>query len=304
MRTIILLFALLISTSVFAATVLPGYTINYLGTFDNNNPYGGLAADANNVYMVGGASSNVYKYNISSGTFTNFFSRSGHNLSLLIQGTDLYVGGSLGQIWKVNSSGSGTLFATVQTYVNTMVIAPAGWGSYGGQMIVATSSGIYALNMSTGVQTTIVGSGTWDGLAWNAANELVATQNSSEVSKIASNGTVSGFFSVGATVDSLVIHPGTGEIFTTSTTNIYRTNANGTGTTSFISGLNISGGWYPSGIAFSPNGATMYYSESNGGYYKLYSVTGFSSVAPVPEASTTLMLLLALCGVRMLKKKK
>ena len=307
MKKNVLFLSLLVFLSGLSATTIPsGYSVSELGSFVTTSPgFGGLEADADgNVYMVGDYSDKVYKYNASNQTFSQFcVTPSTNNLSVTLYNDYLYVGNNSGSIYKVNSSGSVSTFTTLSGTVNKMVLAPSGWGSYGNKMITATSNGLYSVDMNTGSINTIISGGIYDGIQFNSNNELLATKYDSNIYKISPTGSITSFFTIPGSADSIAIHPGTGEILTTApNTTIYKTDADGSNTTAFITGLTISVGWYPSGIDFSPDGSTLYYSEINGNY-KLYALTGFSTVNPVPEPSTFFMaVIFVLLAAKVIRK--
>ena len=66
-----------------------------------------------------------------------------------------------------------SLLTSVGAGVMDFALAPSGWGSYGGQLIVATTSGIKAVNLTTLAVTTIVASGFYPSIDFTLDGRLL-----------------------------------------------------------------------------------------------------------------------------------
>ncbi len=144
---------------------------------------------------------------------------------------------------------------TIATHFNGMTIAPGGWGSYGGQLIVAHSSGtVYAVNPAGGAPVAI-------GSQSGEATDTVFDYQSGTlyVSYYANNGVFtlspSGQFTQFATglncqVDGIAIDEGQ-TLFAAcgSSDTLYKLTIPG-GVPTLIGSAALNGGWAPAGLIF------------------------------------------------------
>ncbi len=300
------------------ATIVPvGYTDTLVGNFAGGptNGYGDLAVDAaGNVYSTTPFSGRLTKF-AAGGGVSQFGNVGGNSLSLALSGNQLYAGYSGGQIRVTNlNTNVTTALAAVPTDALAMSIAPSGFGAFGGQIIVGAISGLYAVNTSTSAVSTILTSSSyWDGLAFNAAGELiVGSYFSGQVSKVSAGGAVTNLFSVGGAIGAIAVRQDSGEIYVANEGNgtISRYSAAGASLGVFASNIQWDGGYWPSALSFSMDGTSLYYTEvpSNNPNAGIRKISGFAAYAGnsnnVPDAASTCLLIIgALAGFAVMRRR-
>lgn len=306
---IIVLSSVLSATALANTVVPPGYTDTAISAINSSasNAYGGLVDTSGNVYVTVPFQSKVEQISLTSNSSQLFGSGSGDALSLALKGNTLFEGMTGGNIYTSNIS---TLPASA-TYLGnaggndalSLAIAPTDFGAYGGDLIVGGVGGIFAMNTTTGVSTTLTTSPTYvDGLAFGSNGDLYATTyNSGTLDEISATGGVtvlaSGLNSPGA----IAVQQTTGNIFVASENLGDLTEYSSTGTSLgvFASGISWDGGYWPSMLDFSADGTGLFYAETpsdapSGG---VHEITGFTGASAVPDGTSTMaMLLLSLAG--------
>lgn len=146
----------------------------------------------------------------------------GYDLRGIAVTTDyIYLGGASGQIYRVDpSTGASSLFATIAGggYINCLAIAPSSFGSYGGQIIAATSAGIYAVNISTLATVQITSASFISSIVFGSDGTLYAARyTSNEIATVTSTGTVTAFVSTELSgPDGLTIDDANGYLYVTN----------------------------------------------------------------------------------------
>lgn len=95
----------------------------------------------------------------------------------------IYVGSYDGNIYRViPSTGAVSLLTSIGAgrFINCMVIAPDTFGSYGGQLIIASGSGIFALDLSTLATTTISTFAEVSSIVFGSDGTLYATDHDND----------------------------------------------------------------------------------------------------------------------------
>ena len=279
-----------------ASTLLePGYSEVLLANVISNNSFGSMAQavdGSGNIYVTGGFSSDVYKVT-PAGVVTVFGTTggSGSGLGMGIVGDTLYVGFESGDIRTMDLtavSPSGVFFASIGGGNDAMgmTIAPAGFGAFGGQLVVGSYNGISIVHPGTGAVTNLLStpSDPHSDVAFTPSGELLATDyDNRRVTKVSAAGVESLFYSVGSSIDGIAVHPGTGEIYVadSDTRAIVKIAADGLSSSVFASDALFDGGWFVSPIRFSTDAATLYYGAGSG-TMNLYAISGFDGVGPAP----------------------
>ena len=157
-----------------------------------------------------------------------------------------------GNIYQVDpETGSSTLLTTLSSAVNGIVIAPATYGSYGGQLIVATYAGhIYAVDQSvaspTPVQITYIGTSA-SALVFGSNGTLyVADYWNNKILTVTAAGVVADFVTTGLSgPDGLAFGNGVLYVANADDDTVKSVTIPG-GTVSTVTSADFDGGWYPS----------------------------------------------------------
>ena len=172
----------------------------------------------------------------------------------------IFVGTENGEIYQVvPSTGAVSLLTTISggDYINCLAIAPSTFGSYGGQIIAASDTGIYAVNISTlavaqiatlEVSSIVFGS---DGTLY------AAIQASSRIVTVTAAGVVTDFVTSGLSgPDGITIDNANGYLYTTNDGDgsIRRVTMSDGTVTTIATGLGFSVGWAPSPIIYDAAG--------------------------------------------------
>lgn len=298
--------ALLFCNNPAVATVVhePGFTVIDHGNLSGRSAdFGGLTTDASgNVYVAGGYSTSVAVFD---GTSHSIFGAAvpEGTLSTEVVGDTLYVGAQVfGRVYESSISSPG--FSLVGSLpvaggsdnhgIEDIALAPAGFGSFGGQLIVGThSDGLWAMS-TAGVATPIAG-GSFTSLEFDSNGNLFAVRHAnSDLVTVSPSGTVS-LFASGFQSEGLAIHP-SGDMYAISSKSkaIFKITSAGAVST-FATDVSADFGFFAQPIGFSPDFTTLWYTEDPD---NLESISGFSSVVPVPEPSTlAIWSLFSLCGL-------
>jgi len=182
---------------------------------------------------------------------------------------EIFVGDTAGNIYAVNpSSGASTLLVNVSDFVNALVVAPEGYGSFGGQLLVATYSGALVAVDAAIASTTIVadaGSNISD-MEFGSDGTLYAVmEDLGEVITIGADGLTSvvssGFFAP----DGIAVDNDGGRLFVSdwSADALYGVQISD-GARTNLGPYDFDGGWYPSGLAYDGVGTLL---MGTGEYY-------------------------------------
>ena len=171
----------------------------------------------------------------------------------------IFVGAADGNIYKVNpTDGSTTTLITISGggWINCLAIAPATFTPYGGQLIAASNTGIYAIDQSlaspTVTQISNIGGREASSLVFGSDGTLyVALENYNRIVTVTAAGVVTDFVTVGLSgPDGLAIDNNAGLLYVTNDgdATIKSVTIPGGTVSTFTTGLSFSGGWAPSPI--------------------------------------------------------
>ena len=273
----------------------PGFSeellANIPGAFGS---YGSLAVaiDASgNVYTTA-TSNEVYKVT-PAGVVSQFGTTGGNGLCLgmLVKGDTLYVGFDSGDIRTMDltqPSPVGVLLASIGAGNDAMgmAVAPAGFGTYGGQLVVGSYDGISIVDPDTGTVNVLLSTvdDPHSDVGFTPAGELLATDHdNSRIVSVSATGTESVFYAGPSEPDGIAIHPGTGQVYVASSgsDSIVKIAPDGTSSSVFATGTDFDSGWFVSPLRFSADATTLYYGAGES-QFDIYAISGFDGVGPDP----------------------
>ncbi|MHA1113401.1 MAG: PEP-CTERM sorting domain-containing protein, partial [Alphaproteobacteria bacterium] len=291
-----------------------GFTNTVVTTFNFSSGYGSVVTDpTGDVSLTKDFDNAVIKVD-SGGTASTFATiGSSTSLALALTGSTLFAGNSAGELYSMNTGGpTPSLIASGLGSINGMAIAHGSFGSLGGQLLVASTSGILAVDIggAFGV-TTLVGSGTYSDLAFTNDGRLIATRYGSAINEIDASGTVTTQISSVA-VDALTVHASTGDIFAGvssggggySKGDILRIDSTTFSQSLFASGVGFDAGYFPSGLEFSSDGGSLYYYEGTDSSAILARIDGFSTGTAIPEPASLALFGFGLAGLTYARRRR
>ena len=180
-----------------------------------------------------------------------------------------------------------------------MAIAPVGFGTFGGDLIVSGFGGIVAFNPNTFASTTFLSaSNIYSGVAFtNDGRLLVADYNNNRILAVTAGG-ISSVFATVSSPGAIAVNPNTGDVYVAAenTGTIEHFLSNGTYVDALASNVIWDYGYYPSDLAFTADGTGLIYgqvgiSDPSAG---IREITGFQGPnVSTPEPSTLISATLA-----------
>jgi hypothetical protein len=284
----VLLAVFLLASPGRADTVLaPGYGLNPIGNVPtgSSNSFGSIVQDATGaMFTTGGFNGNVYRR--TGGGFSAWGSGPGSiTLGAALSGTTLYISTDSGVVFKADTTAFVPSWSAVGNIlgagpVNDIALAPIGFGSFGGQLIAATTNGLFAMNTVTGAVTVLRSGDYWSAVAFTPDGQLLASEyfgaNAPGIYKVASNGSLT-LFTSDANVDGLAVNAGTGQIVAADASRIFTLSS--TGVRTDIVAASLDGGFYPGVLSFNRTGTNVLYGSYNGtsNSYGVNAITGFAA---------------------------
>lgn len=225
--------------------------------------WGNAAFDSSGDLMViGGGSADITTVARSDGSLTvlTVAGHAGNLLSIVDPGTGvLYVGTDTGDIYSVDpTTGVATLVVNIAgAEINGLVVAPVGYGAFGGQLIAATQSGGVVAIDPTGPTVTAIAPGNYSDLEFASDGTMYTVSDNGDVATVSAAGVVSVVATLtqpdGIAVDNsggrLLVadwSPGVGELFAVTIPG---------GVVSSLGNFDFDSGFWPSGLAF--DGSTL-----------------------------------------------
>ena len=225
--------------------------------------WGNAAFDSNgDLKVVGGSSADITTVARSDGSLTalTVAGQVGDLLSIVDPGAGVLYVGTTGtsNIYSVDpTTGVATLLINVGgSDVTGLVVAPAGYGAFGGQLIVSTQNGsIIAVDQTTPAFSVIVApaGALYSDLEFAADGTLYAVDNNSgDIVTVSDTGVLAVLATI-ATADGIAIDsaggrlfvaaeaPGVGEVFSVTIPG---------GVVASLGTFDFDSGWFPSGLAF------------------------------------------------------
>jgi DNA-binding beta-propeller fold protein YncE len=164
----------------------------------------------------------------------------------------IYVGDDAWNIYAVNpSSGASTLFVNLGNYPNALVVAPEGYGPFGGQLLAATTAGVLvAVDTASAAMTDVADTGgTLSDLEFTSEGTLYAVNDDSgEIITISSEGMTSVFASGFLALDGIAVDNTEGRLLVADSDAdiLYGVDLAG-GARTNLGSFDFDSGYYPSG---------------------------------------------------------
>lgn len=237
------------------------------GTFAN---YGNMAADDNgNLLLSIGGGPNGHLYEVSRDTgqlrilTTDIGAAEGgpYQTRSVVYDSDadlIYVGSASAapaRVWAVDpTDGSHSLLIDLGNIGSpcALLIAPAGFGSFGGHLLVCmmNGQGIHAVDLSNPVSSTQVAAGDFDNGEFAPDGTLYCTEfNNNRVVTVAADGTVTPFADVPACEGIAINSSGSILYIASSVDSLFTVSVPGAVVTS-VKEIKINGGWAPTGMVY------------------------------------------------------
>jgi sugar lactone lactonase YvrE len=226
--------------------------------------FGNAAFDSNgDLIVVGGDSVDVTTVARSDGSLTalTLIGTAGQLISIVDPDTGvLYVGSNLGDIYSVDpTTGVATLVVNIGSSVNGLVVAPAGYGAFGGQLIAATlggGGGVVAVD-PTGPTVTQIVAGGYSDLEFASDGTLYTVNTGNgDVETVSAAGVVAAVATI-ASADGIAVDSPGGRLFVASggaPGELFSVTIPG-GVVASLGNFDLNGGFFPSGLAF--DGSTL-----------------------------------------------
>lgn len=244
----------------------------------SSSGFGDIAFDSDgNLLLTGGYDGNVSLVNRQTCTLSNITQIPDTILSVVdYPGNDtLYAGGDSG-IYEVDRD-TGTFNKVVNdSIINAMVVAPQGYGAYGGDIIFIAYNEVYAYDPASANPPELIVSlpQVVSDLVFGGDGTLyIADYNQGKIITLASNGTATDFVTGLGGVDGLTVDTQSGTLFAacSSPDRLYSIDI-ASKTKTELSTINFDGGYYPSGIVFDGFETLIMKTGENPGFIESFSL--------------------------------
>ncbi len=221
-----------------------------------NDTWGDMAFDRNGDLLIAGSyAGELLLLDRETCEVSTYATIDGENVISVVDDSSrdsIYVGTDSG-VYEINPN-DGTYSKIVDLpNISSIVIAPEGYGSYGGHLVFAAYAKIYAYDPSEIDPPVLIvdnGSVIADLVFGEDGTLYAADYSGHKVITVASNGTIADFVTLPANIDGLEVD-NAGSLFVASsgTSKLYSVNIS-TKTISELADVSFGGGWYPAGLAF------------------------------------------------------
>jgi len=218
-----------------------------------NNVVGDLTFDSNcNLYLSTDEDS-VFRVDYNTKTTTKIATMSSNARGIAFNpNTGLLYVAVVDTIYSMTTSGANIQsLVSVGSYLNGMTVAPAGWGSYGGYLIVARSNGDVVAVNPTNPSAKAIGTATGvvSDVEFGGQVLYVAANGQQKVLKMTSGGVFSDFSNMQCSVDGLAVHEGVRVFASCNSPDSLYSIPISNGTAALITNnISLDGGWAPSGL--------------------------------------------------------
>ncbi len=224
-------------------------------SFSSSNSVGDMTFDANCNMYFSGDGGDLYKVPYNTAAITKLYDFNSNARGVVFNPNNnlLYVG-VVDKIYTITTAGGSPQVlpgASVGSYVNGLAFAPAGWGSYGGHIIVSRSTGaVVAVDPGSGTPVTIgTTSGNVSDVEFDGQNLYVAAYTQKKVLLLSPAGTFTTLGTAPCSVDGLAVEEGK-RVFAACGSNnqIYALAIPGGAATLVVPTSALNGGWAPAGL--------------------------------------------------------
>lgn len=222
---------------------------------------------AGTLLIANNAGENILLLDRTSCTSTTLATITGQNPISVVEDIStglIYAGTRSGEIYEINpSDGAFTQLTSTTGYINAMAIAPSGYGSYGGQLIIGTSNGdISAVDQTTTSPTpsniTNIGNTISDFAFSQAGTLYVVDNNLAKIITVAADGTAADLIVAGlSSPDGIEIDHANSRLFIADSGSGTLFSSTFSGTLTSLRSINFAGGWGTSGLAYDGNGTLL-----------------------------------------------
>ncbi len=234
-------------------------------TIHPSNYFGGIAFDRNcNILACGGFSTNLYSISKATGTVT--VAATGFTGSTAINGvvyrssddTVYVVTDGSAQLFKI-VSGTPQLIMSLPATINDIAVVPAGFGTYGGELIgVSTNADVYILDTTAKTATSI---GTTSGIlsdivmAPDGSLAYIANNSNGKVQTMTSAGVFTDLVTGITSVDGLAIDAVGANLYATmSYDSVQKIDIATKSATSYVASVSVDPGYYVTGMKYDAAG--------------------------------------------------
>ncbi|MGB5259920.1 MAG: hypothetical protein WBO34_05285 [Gammaproteobacteria bacterium] len=218
--------------------------------------FGSAAFDSNDdLIVVGGSSIDVTTVARSDGSVTTLtlIGTAGILLSIVDPGTGVfYIGNDLGDIYSVDSTtGVATLVVNIRGSVNGLVVAPAGYGTFGAQLIAATEGGGVVAVDPTGPTVTPIAAGNYSDLEFALNGTLyTVSHGTGDVTTVSAAGVVATVATL-ASPDGIAVESSGERLYVADSLSdeLFSVTIPG-GVVASLGNYDYNSGFFPSGLAF------------------------------------------------------
>jgi len=181
---------------------------------------------------------------------------------IVADGNSIFIGNGSGEIYEVNPvTGTTTLLTIIAggEWINCLAIAPAGYGAYGGQLIAASNTGIYAVDQSLAVPTVVQIAAMSDisSIVFGSDGTLYATDyDNNRIVTVTAAGAVTVFATGLSGPDGITIDDAGGFLYVANCIDqtIKSVTIPGGVVSTVFTGLTFNGSWAPSPIIYDAAG--------------------------------------------------
>ena len=241
--------------------------------FSLTNSFGNIVFNYDGDLLIANSTDSIQLLNHISCNVTTLVIDSAENFRAVVEDkirNRVYAGSGSNNIFEIDpANDTSSLLANVGAFINSIVLAPPGYGSYGGQLIVGTSNGdILAIdqsvvNPSLNVISTVAG-GTVSNLVFGNDGTLYATDyDDFKIVTVAADGTLTDFATMLSFPDGLAIDNSGSRLFIAES-GLDKLQAADipSGALSIIGSVNFGSGFAPSGLAYDNNDTLMMITDS------------------------------------------
>jgi DNA-binding beta-propeller fold protein YncE len=244
-------------------------------TYGGSSSVGDMTFDASCNLYLGDGNDVIRRINHNTSTSTQIASFTNYTRGITFNPNNglIYVAVH-SDVYSMTTSGTNvTLVATVGGILNGMTIAPPGWGSHGGHLILSRNTGqVHVLDPGNPVPAVLgTTTGALSDVEFDTQNGVlyVAAYDQNKVLVLSPTGAFTTFSNTPCSPDGLAVESGQRVFITCGSTDQLQALAIPGGAATFISASTLNGGWAPAGAIW--DGQDNLIVMEDGGLLKVYS---------------------------------